>query len=331
MPISNPTAGQLLDHSFQVLDVEFVLRSDDQSLLDEFRRVFDTGDLNSAPRKRLIATVASDRDSGTVTITGDELESPADFLLGFSSPTVPIREVPSHKPGWRMLTVGDETEPFFRVGTDMCEFRKNARWQRILSHYLFLRALRLRSDLLLFHAGSVGLRELGMLIVGPKGSGKTTLSLSLASRGWTFLGDELAAYDPATRMLLPFRRPVGIKPGPRAHKVDSALRERRFEGDEDGIVHVPLEQLLPVEGSSGLALQVVIFLRGFGPAPELSDIAAGREELSILQPIATSLTSVPPTKRVFEMVKLLSSVRTCQLVSADPDQTADLIERTFQA
>jgi hypothetical protein len=229
----------------------------------------------------------------------------------------------------RLLAVGDDAEPLFRFSGEYCEFRRNARWRRIVSHYLFLRTLRLRSDLLWFHAGSAGFGDHGVLIVGPKGTGKTTLSLSLAARGWAFLGDEMAAYQPATGTLLPFRRPVGIKPGPRSARIEIALRAEPRRLDDDGIIRTPLERVVDVNASSGLPLRSVIFLQGFGTQPELTSITAGRDELSVLQPIATSLAAISPTKRVFEMIKLLSSVKAYRLVSADPDLTADLVERTL--
>ena len=76
------------------------------------------------------------------------------------------------------------------------------------------------------------------MLVGPKGAGKSTLALALAARGHALLGDEHACYLPATGELLPFRRPVGIKPGPRAAAVESALlapgpfaRARRHDAD----------------------------------------------------------------------------------------------------
>jgi hypothetical protein len=312
------------------MDVELVLRTDDQRLLDEFRAVFDTGSAIGAPRSRLVATISTNDEHGILSVDGDELASPADFLLGFSSPTIPIREVPSDRPSIRLLSVGDEAEPLFRFEGGHCEFRKHPRWRRIISHYLFLRTLRLRSDLLLFHAASVGFDDHGILIVGPKGHGKTTLSVSLAARGWAFLGDEMAAFDPASGKLLPFRRPVGIKPGPRSRRIDDALSARPVTGDVDGIIRTPLENVVDINSSDGLPLRSVIFLEGFAAEPQLTKITPGREELSILQPVATSLTTLPPTMRVFQMVKLLASVQAWRLTSADPDVTADLIERTFR-
>lgn len=328
--IAGSSTPALSECRFGILDVELLLRSDDPAFLDEFRSVFHTDSSPAAPRARLVATVTGDADSGSIVVTGDTLESPADFLLSFSSPTIPIREVRAERAGDRLLAVGNDDQPLFRFQDQHCEFRKRDRWRRILSHYLFLRALRFRSDLLLFHAGSVGLAGHGMMIVGPKGSGKTTLSLALATRGWHFLGDEMAAYDPSNRMLLPFRRPVGIKPGPRAEAIDEALRRKRPRSDEDGIVRASIGEVCEVGAAQALPLRSVIFLQSFRSQPQIAPIAAGRDELSLLQPIATSLSAASRTQRVFEMAKLLSSVNVYRLTPGGPDATADLVERTFK-
>ncbi|MCB0064361.1 MAG: hypothetical protein KDE19_19690 [Caldilineaceae bacterium] len=42
------------------------------------------------------------------------------------------------------------------------------------------------------HANGVVKEEAGMLVVGPSGHGKTTLTLSLVQAGWRYLGDDVA-------------------------------------------------------------------------------------------------------------------------------------------
>jgi hypothetical protein len=43
------------------------------------------------------------------------------------------------------------------------------------------------------HASGMQRKDTGLLVVGPSGSGKTTTTLTLVSRGWRFLGDDVVA------------------------------------------------------------------------------------------------------------------------------------------
>jgi HprK-related kinase A len=64
---------------------------------------------------------------------------------------------------------------------------------------------------LLLHAAVVEKNGRALIMAGESGSGKSTLSALLASKGWRFLGDELALIDPVDGRLHPFPRPVSLK------------------------------------------------------------------------------------------------------------------------
>lgn len=54
-----------------------------------------------------------------------------------------------------------------------------------------------------------------VLLAGASGAGKSTLALWLTHRGWGFLTDETALIDPASLLVSPFWRPIGVRrPGP---------------------------------------------------------------------------------------------------------------------
>jgi serine kinase of HPr protein (carbohydrate metabolism regulator) len=57
------------------------------------------------------------------------------------------------------------------------------------------------------------MRGQGLLLVGPKGSGKTTISLALAARGHDFLGDEMAGVRIGSLELVPVRRSLAVRDG----------------------------------------------------------------------------------------------------------------------
>jgi hypothetical protein len=50
-----------------------------------------------------------------------------------------------------------------------------------------------------------------VLFPGEGGTGKTTLTLALASKGWTYLSDDLIVLDLDTNEVLPLPKPLGIK------------------------------------------------------------------------------------------------------------------------
>jgi hypothetical protein len=318
---------------FRLLEVELQIASDDIGFLQEFAGVFG-GDrpADGPPRASFTATVEAGGPAeghGCLRVRGDALEDPASFLLRFASPTIPLRSIPAPDPdGATLVGLDGDDEPIFAFRNSECLFRKVPRWRRIVSHFLFLRLLRLRPDVICFHAASVGIAGKGLLLVGPKGSGKSTVSGALAARGHDFLGDETAAYQPSSRLLLPFRRPLGIKPGPRAAALERSLAALGPADDEDGLLRVPIEALCSGPEARPLPLRAVCFLDGFAANPAIVATPGGRDALARMQPLAGSLGQ-GATSCVFEMIRLLGAASCYRLRPGDPDETAALLEEVF--
>jgi hypothetical protein len=78
------------------------------------------------------------------------------------------------------------------------------------------------TGLLLFHAGAIEADGTGVLIPGASGAGKSTLVAGLVRAGSGYLTDELAALDLATGRLLPYAKPITVKPGSFAVLADMA-------------------------------------------------------------------------------------------------------------
>jgi hypothetical protein len=314
---------------FRILEVGLRISSDDAELSREFAAVFGGEEpVGGEPRVRISASVRArvgEGDCGELRISGDDLIDPGSFLLSFSSPTIPLRRLASPDATDVRVGLGDDPEPVFHFRGDDCRFRKVPRWRRIVSHFLFLRLLRHRPDLLFFHAASVGIAGQGVLLMGPKGTGKSTLSAALAARGHEFLGDETAAYQPSSGLLLPFRRPLAIKNGPKSAAIARALETAQPASDEDGVVRVPIESLVPRARATPLPLRAVVFLQGFAARPALARIQPGRDELSQMQPLASSLVD-GATARVFEMIRLLGATACYRLHAGDADETTTLLE-----
>jgi hypothetical protein len=72
-----------------------------------------------------------------------------------------------------------------------------------------------------FHQGMIWLEGAGLvdknknliLVCGASQSGKTTLSLALASAfGWKIISEDLILVNPTTKQVVPFARPLGLRP-----------------------------------------------------------------------------------------------------------------------
>jgi HprK-related kinase A len=68
-------------------------------------------------------------------------------------------------------------------------------------------------DHLLFHAGGIEADGTGVLLPGASGSGKSTLVAGLVRGGLGYLSDELVALNMATGRLMPYAKPITVKPG----------------------------------------------------------------------------------------------------------------------
>ena len=317
-----PARTELSSHfsrSYFFFGINLSGESDDPSLFEEFEAVFGCGDQAPLSSRGALRTVLR---RSVLEISGDDLEDPAGFLAGFSSPDIPLTLIDPQS-----VRVGDDGGLVIRFSGSSCHIPSVPGWQRIASHMIFLRLIRALPNLLFFHAASIGIRGRGFLLVGPKGRGKTTVSLALAARGHAFLGDETAVYEPATARLLPFHRPVGIKPGPRSQSLDARLQRIRMP--QEGIARLPIGKLIDVPPPEPMALRGVIFLQPFADRPYLEPIASGREELGQLQPLASTLQAGAATQRVFAMIRLLSATRCYKLWPANPDETATYLERTL--
>jgi hypothetical protein len=234
------------------------------------------------------------------------------------------------EPGWTCLTLKGADRPTFAFHGQDCLFSLGPDWRRAVNWHLFWRLLRMRSDAIFFHASAVGIGGIGTMFVGPSGAGKSTTSVALAARGHEFLSDEVAGYVTATGELIPFRRPVGIKPGPRAQAVVRGLPEAEVARiEQEGFSRVDIETLFPVRPAQPLPLGRIVFLRGFAARPDLARIEPGRAEVAELQPLMSSFLNESHGRRVFDLVRLLGRSRVYRLHPGDPDETADYLQDAF--
>jgi hypothetical protein len=70
----------------------------------------------------------------------------------------------------------------------------------------------------------------GLLLAGPSGHGKSSLSLALVERGFRFLGDDYAPVDLSSGMIWPFPRTASVLPGGSAPVPEPVRRLALDEG-----------------------------------------------------------------------------------------------------
>jgi hypothetical protein len=108
----------------------------------------------------------------------------------------------------------------------------------------------LSGEHLLFHSGGLEASGVGILVPAASGSGKSTLTAGLVRAGLGYLSDELVALDldlhPAGSgpgRLLPYPKPITVKPG--SFGVLADMAPEMLDGDGDG------EWLVPVGDGTG--------------------------------------------------------------------------------
>ena len=314
------------------------IRSDDDRFRERLELLFRecavaTPAADGLPRVR--CTVRAPAGADVALVSFDDPE-PLD-QLGFSLELFPDRgygEAPSPVPDWRLLTLPmPGGSGGVLVSGDRLLVHQATPWQALVGSVAMSRLFRLQRKLLFLHAGSVGIRGQGVLLMGPKGAGKTTLSLALAARGHAFLGDEIAGVRLDSMELVPVRRSLAVRDGPRAAAVGVALdREQApYEPFPDGTSRRrAFAGQLFGEPANALPLRRLVFLRGKGPAARLEPAPAGRELLGRLTPLGASMWGRPPVHAMRDLLRLVTAVPAFMLELGPPEATADLLAESLE-
>ena len=328
-----------LQEWYRVGDGYLSVRSDDEPFRSRMQTLFREctvaapGD-DELPR---VACLVRTSDDACVALITFEDPQPLD-LYAFGLGIFPDRgftEVASSVPDWRILGLPSADgidgvairEPHMLV-------HRSTRWQALVGSLAFSRLIRRQKELLFFHAGSIGIGDHGVLLVGPKGAGKTTLSMALAARGHSFLGDEIAGVRVRSLELVPVRRSLAVRDGPRAAEVSLALdrEEAPYEPFPDGTQRRRsyARALFPGTGAAPTPLRQIIFLRGFGPEARLERVQPGREHLGLLTPLGATMWGMNPVQRARDFLSIVTRVRCSTLTLGPPDETALLLEQSLE-
>jgi hypothetical protein len=312
------------------------LDSDDEPLNLRFRQIYAEGYVDPERGRngpvRVKCTVRS-LDEPNVAVVA--FQDPEDLdAVEFSRKLFPDRNYvpgPPGAPGWQTLSLGDSPlDPLIAMKGEFAIVDRRQAWQPFIANLAVNRVLRLQRNVLFFHAASVQIADSGIMLVGSKGSGKTTTSLTLASRGHGFLGDEIAAICADTRELLPFRRAASIRAGIRTSRVTQRLAVGAFPAETfpDGSARVlaNVADLFPDAIASPTKLTSVFFLRQFSSRPNVEPFSFGLENFHLITPLACSMWGVPTGLRVLQISRMLSEVSCYHLDPGSPDETAELLE-----
>ena len=151
----------------------------------------------------------------------------------------------------------------FRLHLDGAELRRSPDPGETLDVLLWdvgERAVLSETERVVLHAGAVTAPDgRALLLPGPSGAGKSTTTLGLVTAGLAYLSDEFAVIEPDSLQVLPFPRPLAIKPGTRRllpHLDELGLRPR---DGASATVHVPAESVGGRTATSPAAPAWVVF------------------------------------------------------------------------
>ena len=80
-----------------------------------------------------------------------------------------------------------------------------------LRRRLVKRSLLCAEGLVALHAAAVARNGEALVLPGPHGRGKTTLTLALLDAGWAYLTDDVTVVLPSSQRVRPYPKPLGVK------------------------------------------------------------------------------------------------------------------------
>lgn len=265
----------------------------------------------------------------------DEPLDPIEFNLRIV-PDPRYVEMASPLTGWRFLARSEAPDvPFAGFRGRTVFINRADPWEAYVAHYTLHRILRLQRNIMVFHSSAVSVHGSGVMMLGPRKAGKTTLSLALAAMGHRFFGDEFAAVRRDSSVLVPFQRAVSIRSGPAAAPVEAAINSGRYSSEvyPDGAprYRIPASDVTGGQPATPVPVGALFFLQGFADRPSVTPFQAGLQHLRLLSPLGSTVAGAAPGQTVADFLRLLKRAR-CYFIhpGGAPQDTAELIVRTME-
>jgi HprK-related kinase A len=118
-------------------------------------------------------------------------------------------------------------------------------------------------DFMLLHAGAVSRNGAGIILPGPSGSGKSSLTLALVRGGYCYLSDEFAVVEPSTGAVHAFPKPISIK-NTSVFPELSSRKDLWFgpeENHEEAVWYIHPEDVVPNSLGRQVPIRYIVFPR----------------------------------------------------------------------
>jgi len=333
------TASYLLGNA--VLQVA----ADHPTLLDSFARLYGECAIpetaSSAPSVRCVVRNAAHTSLLQVTFLDGAPLDPATAALGLLHPPrgdPPYAVRTASLEGWRL--VGGAVTPVVAASGNRVLIDSRRVPDDFLVEYLVSATLEAQPELLVLHAAALQVRNAGILLAGPSRAGKTTTSAHLAARGHGLLGDEMTVIRMSNAEVLPLRRSVSLRAGPRAPELSAllarhAVRETQVAGGKTEPIRI--DKLFPGSQARPVRLSGAFFLNGFAAAPAATPFRLSLKDANVFDYLAANdialvswgLTPARRALRLLALKHMLTQLPCWRLTVGQPAETAELIERTM--
>jgi len=323
------------------------IATDQPSILNLIRAHYgdcEVADLHRsrAPLIRCVVTVGCPSSLIAIHFRKDTSLDLAKIALGLSHPPrgkPPYAIRAARRDGWSLI--GGSDHPVAAASRTGLLVDSGNVVDDFVADYLVAVALAAQSDLMVLHAAAIQIGSGGAILTGASHAGKTTTSMHLAARGHRLFGDELALIRLRSRELLPLRRSLSLRAGPRSPALAGALQQvapRKVNFEDGAIGLLRINELFSAAGDDPVDLKAAFFLSGFSDHPSIEPFNLTLDDERTFDcmsanDIASISWGLDPQKRALRLLalkQLLGRVRCWRLSVGAPDETAKLIESTME-